>query len=101
MGPPNKLVRHDTLCPPEYWATAVDPKKAKNQWLGVVNALSRCPSATRSAAFRAAFWKNSSPEKGKKKAPSKTRPAPKDGKKKLPSKTPPALKDGKKKSARK
>ena len=71
MGAPNKLVRHDTLCPPEYWATAVNPKKAKNQWLGVMNASSRCLSASRSAAFRA----NSSPEKRKKKALSKTPPA--------------------------
>ena len=85
MGAPNKLVRHDTLCPPEYWATAVDPKNAKNQWLGVMN-VSRCLSASRSAAFRPEFGTNPSPEKRKKKALSKT---------------PPALKDDKKKAARK
>jgi len=92
IGPPNKLVRHDTLCPPGYWATAVDPKKAKNQWLGVVNALSRCPSATRSVAFRE-FGTASSPKKRKKKAL-------KDGKKKAPPKTHPARKGGKKKARR-
>ena len=61
MGPTNQLVRHDTLCPPEYWATAVNPGKAKRQWLGLQNALSRCPSATISASFRKEFGTGPSP----------------------------------------
>ena len=96
MGPPNKLVRHNTLCPPEYWATAVNPEKAKREWVGVTNALSRCPKAQISAAFRAEFWTASSPKKRKKKAPSKNCLALKDSKKKAASKTCTARKGGKK-----
>jgi len=39
----------------------VNPGKAKRQWLGLQNALSRCPSATISASFRKEFGTGPSP----------------------------------------